>query len=232
MQPSLIEKIIAVCWGIWKDRNEKRMGGSGKPGRVILKNALNLVDEYSSANFKSQEVRPGVGPMTIWHPPDPEQYKVNVDGAVFEHRKKAGIGVVIRDECGEVVAALSKVVNAPLGAVEIEAKAMEAGVLFARDVGIQEAVFEGDSLIICKALQGDGRAPSSIQNVLEGTLDLVSSFRSSTFSHVKRQGNVPAHLLAQYAKEVENYVVWLEECPSFLEHMCAHDISVVSRSCF
>ncbi|KAK7826586.1 hypothetical protein CFP56_032082 [Quercus suber] len=55
---------------------------------------------------------------------------------------------------------------------------------------------------------------------------------SSTFSHVKRQGNVPTHLLAQYAKEVENYVVWLEECPSFLEHVCAHDISVVSRSCF
>ena len=31
----------------------------------------------------------------------------------------------------------------------------------------------------------------------------------------------------QYVKELENYVVWLEECPSFLEHACAHDMYVV-----
>ena len=95
---------------------------------------------------------PSVGPLTIWKPPDPERYKVNVDSAVFKHRKKARIGVVIRDETGEVIVALSKIVNAPLGALEIEALAMEIGVSFARDVGTREAVFEGDSLIICKAL--------------------------------------------------------------------------------
>ena len=66
--------------------------------------------------------------------------------------------------------------------------------------------------------------------MLNGTLELVSGLRSFAFSHVKRQGNVPAYLLAQYAKEIENYVVWLEECPSFLEHACALDISVVSHS--
>ena len=93
-----------------------------------------------------------MSPSTIWKPLDPKRYKVNVDGAVFKHRKKAGIGVVIRDETGEVITALSKIVNASLGAVEIEAKAMEAGVSFARDVGIKEVVFKGDSLIICKAL--------------------------------------------------------------------------------
>jgi len=175
---------------------------------------------------------PSVGPLTIWKPPDSERYKVNVDSAVFKHRKKAGIDVVIRDETGEVIVALSKIVNAPLGAVEIEAKAMEDRVSFARDVGIREAVFEGDSLIICKALQGDGGAPSSIQNVLDGTLDLTSNLRSFAFSHVKRQRNFPAHLLAQYAKELKSYVVWLKECPSFLEHVCAHDIYVVSHSCF
>ena len=139
---------------------------------------------------------PSVGPLTIWKPSDPERYKVNVDSAVFKHRKKAGIGVVIRDETGKVIVALSKIVNAPLGTVEVEAKAMEDRVSFARDVGIREVVFESDSLIICKALQGDGGAPSSIQNVLKGILELTTSLRSFSFSHVKRQGNVPTHLLA------------------------------------
>ena len=138
------------------------MGGSGKPGRMILKTALHLVEEYSVANDSRQGDKPDVGPAKIWKPLDPERYKVNVDSAVFEHRKKAGIGVVIQDERREVVVALSKIVNALLGALEIEAEAMEARVSFARDVGIREAVFEGDSLIICMALQGGGGAPSSI----------------------------------------------------------------------
>ena len=28
-------------------------------------------------------------------------------------------------------------------------------------------------------------------------------------------------MLAQHAKDVEDYVAWLEECPSILEHVCA-----------
>nr|XP_023881644.1 uncharacterized protein LOC111994020 [Quercus suber] len=185
-QPSLLEKTISVCWGIWRDRNERRTGGLGKPGRVILKSALNLVEEYCATNEVRQRVILGGGLSTIWKSPDMGRYKVNVNGAVFKHRKKAGIGVVIRDEAGEVVVALSKIVNTPLGAVEIEAKAVEAGVSFARDVGIREAVIEGDSLIICKALQGAGDTPSSIQNVLAETLEIATSFRWFSFSHVKR----------------------------------------------
>ena len=134
--------------------------------------------------------------MIVWKPPARDRYKVNVDVAVFKHRKKVRIGVLIRDETRVVIVALSKIVNAPLGATEIEAKAMKARVLFARDVGIREVVFEGDLLIICKALQGEGVAPSSIQNVLDGTLELTTGFRNFSFSHVKRQGNVPTHLLA------------------------------------
>ena len=111
---------------------------------------------------------------------------MNFNGVVFRHRKKTGIGVVIRDEYGVVIAALSKIVNAPLGATEIEEKAMEAGVLFTRDVRIREVMFEGDSLVICKALQGEGEAPSSTHNVLAVTLEQASGFRSFYFSHVKR----------------------------------------------
>ena len=225
--PGLTKKVISVCWGIWKDRNERRMGGIGKQGRVILKSALHLVEEYQMANGASMVAAPVARPMITWRPPAHDQYKVNVDGAVFKHRSQVGIGVVIRDKNGVVIAALSKLVNAPLEAVEIEAKAMESSVIFARDVGIREAVFEGDFLTICRALQGEGEAPSSTHNILAVTLEQASGFRFSCFSHVKRQGNVPAHLLAQFAKEVENYVVWLEECPSFLEHACAHDLSVV-----
>ena len=86
-QPGLTEKVISVCWGIWKDRKERRMGGIGKQGRVILKTALHLVDEYQMANEVSKVAVPMAKPMITWRPLARDQYKVNVDGAVFKHRK-------------------------------------------------------------------------------------------------------------------------------------------------
>ena len=80
----------------------------------------------------------------------------------------------------------------------------------------REVIFEGDSLNIYKAIQGSIVAPSSIQNIVYGILVQLQTFRSFDISHVKRQGNVPAHLLAQHA--------WLEECPSPIVHACAHDV--------
>ena len=65
-----------------------------------------------------------------------------------------GIGVIIRDDTGLVVAAMSKKVKAPLGPVEIEAKAFEVGLQFAKDVGLQEFILEGDSLNVYLALVG------------------------------------------------------------------------------
>ena len=56
------------------------------------------------------------------------------------------IVVVVRDDLGRVVAALSKRINAPLGAVEAEAKAFETGLQFAKDIGVQDIILEGDSI--------------------------------------------------------------------------------------
>ena len=52
---------------------------------------------------------------------------MNVDGAVFSQFVQEGVGVVIRDHEGKVIATLSKQVQQPLGPLEIEAKTMEVG---------------------------------------------------------------------------------------------------------
>ena len=55
---------------------------------------------------------------------------------------------MVRDDLGRVVAALSKRINAPLGAVEAEAKAFKTGLQFAKDIGVQDIILEGDSIWI------------------------------------------------------------------------------------
>ena len=66
---------------------------------------------------------------------------LNVDGATFKSSHSSGVGVVICDFAGRVEATLNKTIPVLLGPLEIEAKALEEGVLFAWDVGVQEVIF-------------------------------------------------------------------------------------------
>ena len=79
-------------------------------------------------------------------------FNVSMDGAVFSKQKATGVGVIIWDDRGRLKAAMTMKLHAPLGALEVEAKAFEVGMQFAKDVGIQDVVLEGDSIIIYRAL--------------------------------------------------------------------------------
>uniref|UniRef100_A0A7N2RBZ2 RNase H type-1 domain-containing protein n=1 Tax=Quercus lobata TaxID=97700 RepID=A0A7N2RBZ2_QUELO len=48
-----------------------------------------------------------------------------------------------------------------------EAKALEAGLLFAKDIGIQDFILEGDSIIVYRALCEMSTLPSSVELVIE-----------------------------------------------------------------
>ena len=98
------------------------MGGKGKAGRTVVRNAIHLVEEFRAANEGKIEHPGETIPPVFWKPPSQGFYKVNLDGAVFSKTKQAGAGVIIRDEAGEVIAALSKKWKWPLGAIEAEAK--------------------------------------------------------------------------------------------------------------
>ena len=76
-----------------------------------------------------------------------------------------------------MIAAFSKRWPYPLGSLEVEAKAWEVGALFAWEVGIKEAEFEGDSLVVYNALKGLVSPPSSVVNVLAGFMDHASHLR-------------------------------------------------------
>lgn len=41
-----------ICCGIWKSRNEVQYGGKRRPGPVIVRSSLKLLEDYHSANEK------------------------------------------------------------------------------------------------------------------------------------------------------------------------------------
>ncbi|XP_075670222.1 uncharacterized protein LOC142639988 [Castanea sativa] len=159
-----------------------------------------------------------------WSPPNYPSYKINVDATSKTAQKAVGASVIIQDHDGKFIAGLSKKFHAPLGIIEAEAKAFEAGIIFAKEVGIRDLVLEGDSLIILQALKQCSNAPSTISSLFYGMLVECNEFRKVSFSHVKRQGNRPAHILAKQALGLADFSAWIEECPCFLEPALVHDV--------
>ena len=72
-------------------------------------------------------------------------------------RKKFGIGVVIRDHRGLVIASCSKSVHQELCSDDIEATAAGWALTFALEIRVKKAILEGDSLNVTKGLMEEER---------------------------------------------------------------------------
>ena len=133
-----------ICWGIWKSRNEV-WRGKRHPGPVIVRSSLKLLEDYHSANEKLSRSSFDIQNIAIWMPPPPSYFKVNVDGALFTKSKQFGVGVIVCDKEGNVIAAMCRQLDLPFSVLETEAKAVEIRMKFAEEVGLKDVVFEGDS---------------------------------------------------------------------------------------
>ena len=130
---------MAIAWNIWRNRNEIRHGEEPKKKENLILEASKFISEFQA--IQDPPIPSACRSQTSWLPPKPGVYKANVDGAVFKNLSSARMGVLIWDDKGQVVATLSQHICAPLGPLEVEAKAMEAAMIFARDVDIQDINF-------------------------------------------------------------------------------------------
>ena len=80
-----------------------------------------------------------------WRPPPSGMVKANFDEAIFTKEHRSGIGVVLRDDQGSVLASLSRQVSQVYNPLEIKALAAEAALRFALELGFSQVVLKGDS---------------------------------------------------------------------------------------
>ena len=140
-----------------------------------------------------------------------------MDGAVFASVGCYGVGVVIRNEKGLLMGALRRKVLFPLGAMEVEALAMEEGTQLARDLGLKDIDMESDTQTVVVAVGGFDSSLCSIQKIVEGAKCGLNAFSSWSCSHVHRQCNMAAHLMTKEAINVSECLICVEDTPMLLE---------------
>ena len=150
--------------------------------------------------------------------------KANFDGAVFGEEKEGGIGVVIRSNEGQVLAALSEKILMPTSVEILEMLAACKAALFARELGFRKMCFEGDAELVVKSLQA-----GKVSNAMDGHLvkDFMSIgvfFQSYSIIHVRRQDNYVAHALARDARFSFLLRVWGEVVPPKILNYVVKDL--------
>ncbi|KAL6968459.1 hypothetical protein U1Q18_034262 [Sarracenia purpurea var. burkii] len=89
-----------------------------------------------------------------WKPPVGDFFKVNFDGACRKFGPN-GIGIVVRDNRGRIVAFLAEPTQQSMDCDLVECRALWKAILFARDLGIRNIHVEGDSLTVINAVKSD-----------------------------------------------------------------------------
>ena len=154
------ELFAITAWMVWNNRNAFKHEGRCKDPKKIAMEANEYAKEMAGESLPPSHDIATV--RTKWCPPQNGRYNVNVDRAVFTSLKSSGIRVVIRNEDGQIMGAISKNLPLPLGALEVEAKALEWGIELARDLGLWEVELESDAQVVVKVVTG--AEPGQVQS--------------------------------------------------------------------
>ena len=204
---------FAISWAIWHNRNLRVHDEDCLSPLQTWEMAQRLIDDYHGA------IKMDFPPMQSipmgWSVPPPGVFMVNVDGACsIDPGGSSGVGVVIRDGSGMVIAALSKLLPSNFPTEWTELFAIEQGLLLAQEMDLPQVMMESDALSATLAIN-HGNIGGEAGHLVEGILWARALFSCCSFVYLKRDYNMVAHELAQFTKTNHYSHVWKGVTPPF-----------------
>ena len=172
-----VEVMVMVMWTLWYRRNQIRTRHLDFPVSQVLPQASQALSNFKQHNISLPSQQGVFGQSRVWShwsPPPTDCFKVNFDGATFPKMSKAGLGVVIRNCQGNVMASLSEQAPIPFSLDIVEAMATARVISFAQELGIQPFILEGDSEAMIKTFMAAEDSLSSFNHIIslaKSTLD-------------------------------------------------------------
>ncbi|KAK1312281.1 hypothetical protein QJS10_CPA07g00271 [Acorus calamus] len=131
-----------------------------------------------------------------WMPPNPGWCKVNSDASLIRESGWAGLGFLIRDQHSNFVAGAAFRVEILDDISILELKAADEGLNRAVELRFQRVWCETDSQAVVEWIRGNGNPSSTVTPILNHIFANVSKLEDFSISHIHREGNKAADLLA------------------------------------
>ena len=158
------------------------------PLEIFLENATALLRDFQSQFRASMKV--SMLWNFKWKPLEGAVVKANFGGAMFAESDQAGIGVVVRNNRGQVLAALVEKVTKPVSTEVLEVLVARRVVQFVLELGFVHSMFEADATTVIKALADGNCSIPSFGHIVKDIESISGLLQTKSFSHVRRQGNI------------------------------------------
>ena len=128
-------------WSIWNHRNKLRLNHSCCLTKELQNMAEDSWNEIQRSNLRLNRFSSSSSSthQALWTT-TPDSYKINYDGALSIADNKSGIGIVVRDCHGEVIASLIQKLDQAYQPVEVKAMAASKAVEFGNELGLHRAI--------------------------------------------------------------------------------------------
>ena len=112
---------------------------------------------------------------------------------------RTSIGTIIRNDKGEVMAAMSVVGPGAENSEEAELMACRRSLEFAVDAGYSSLIIEGDNANVIQAISSSLPNNPILGCVVDDIPHLIHGLYWARTNQIRRGGNIVAHVLAQFA---------------------------------
>ena len=170
---------MVIAKGIWTRRNGVIFGEDFVHPNAIVSGATNSLKQFKlTKEFRDLEIIPvEIIDNEKWSSPPIGMYKVNWDIVIEANMKCVGLGVIIRDEKGRVVAVLSKTLDSLQDPTFGEAIGERGAMEFAKELGFHEIFLEGDSKQVVMAISSKERNWCEYGHIMCDIIEVLKSFR-------------------------------------------------------
>ncbi|XP_042974665.1 uncharacterized protein LOC122306301 [Carya illinoinensis] len=227
-----LELMVMVLKRIWLRRNNFVFENKFEKPDVLFKLAADSLFQFKQVqqqSHKNQDAGIRRRRSCRWKAPAKDQVKVNWDAALKIKEGRMGIGVVIRDENGDVMVSLcsqKRNVRDPLVA---ELQALRQAMKLCADLNITEVIFEGDALKVVRAVNNLESSWEWHGQVVEDIKKVLRNRTSWKVIHAYRESNCVAHFLAKFSFTVNEDRIWIEEGPEGMQVYVLKDKNVVTE---
>ncbi|KAK6122599.1 hypothetical protein DH2020_043656 [Rehmannia glutinosa] len=195
-----LEIFVLITWAIWCARNRGVFNKLWVEPEEILETASRTIFAYQTCNLEKRHIptEHQVVRSFSWIRPNRGELKLNVDAAIRPGFSMIGVGAVIRDEEGRVIACLAKPVSGSFDPLHAEIIAIREGLEMVRDIGTSVHYVETDSKLAVELCNNPTSISGHESSFVVGDIQelLLSVGGNYKCSFIPRQCNNVAHVLS------------------------------------
>jgi hypothetical protein len=199
------ELFFTIAWNIWGNRNAGWLNQPQVEASILGSQALSYVEEYMEANKK--QTSSFSTSIKTWTPPLEPSYKTNVAWKFFKSRCSYGVGSLIRDHNGALLAAYAEELPISGDRLHMATLSLSRALNFLRVAGFQQIIAKFTHSQLHALLKSSGGCLIELSELLY----YIKSFHSIFFSF-----ELQCLSLADSTKENTGPSIWYGERPAFI----------------